>query len=73
MQNVSVSVFDSDDIGSFQQCEGVCPALANWPKELAYGMAWDLRPQWDGEDQTFVLRDTAGLELKLRLRQTYEQ
>lgn len=73
LQNVSVSVFDSDDLGSFQQCEGSCPALANWPKELAYGMAWDLRPQWDGEDQTFVLRDAAGLELKLRLRQTYEQ
>lgn len=73
LQNVSVSVFDSDAIGSFERCEGVCPALATWPRELAYGMAWDLRPQWDGEDQTFTLRDQAGLELKLRLRESFVQ
>ncbi|MCU0695430.1 MAG: hypothetical protein MUC96_02745 [Myxococcaceae bacterium] len=71
LQNVNVSVFDSDAIGVFGTCEGPCPELANWPKELAYGQAWDLRPQWDGEDQTFVLRDAAGLELKLRLRETF--
>jgi hypothetical protein len=73
LQNVSVSVFDGDAIGDFAQCEGQCPALANWPKELAYGMAWDLRPQWDGEDQVFVLRDAAGLELKLRLTESFAQ
>lgn len=71
LQNTSVSVIDSDAIGVFEQCEGVCPALASWPGELAYGMAWDLRPQWDGEDQTFTLRDAAGLELRLRLRESF--
>lgn len=71
LQNVSVSVFDSDAIGGFAKCEGTCPALAGWPKEPAYGMAWDLRPQWDGEDQTFTLRDGAGLELTLRLQETF--
>jgi hypothetical protein len=73
LQNVSVTVFDSDAIGTFEQCEGLCPALSGWAKESAYGMAWDLRPQWDGEDQTFVLKDAAGLELKLRFRETYGQ
>ncbi|MBE2248746.1 MAG: hypothetical protein IAE78_04285 [Myxococcus sp.] len=70
LQNVSVSVFDGDAIGDFAQCEGACPELAAWPKELAYGMAWDLRPQWDGQDQVFVLRDPAGLALTLRLTET---
>jgi len=73
LQNVSVSVFDGDAISDFAQCEGFCPELANWPKELAYGMAWDLRPQWDGEDQLFVLKDAAGLELKLRFTETFAQ
>lgn len=73
LQNVSVSVFDGDAISDFSQCEGQCPALANWPKELAYGKAWDLRPQWDGEDQVFVLRDEAGLALTLRFSQTFAQ
>jgi hypothetical protein len=71
LQNVTVSVFDSDAIGLFPGCVGGCPELTNWPRELAYGQAWDLRPQWDGEDQTFVLRDTVGLELRLRLRETF--
>jgi hypothetical protein len=73
LQNVSVTVFDSDAIGDFSRCEGVCPELANWPKDTAYGMAWDLRPQWDGEDQVFTLRDTGGLELTLRLTQHFGQ
>jgi hypothetical protein len=72
LQAVNVSVFDSDAPGLFAGCEGPCLELASWPRELAYGQAWDLRPQWDGEDQTFVLRDTAGLELRLRLRQSFD-
>jgi len=71
LTNVSVSVFDSDAFGAFQQCEGACPALATWAKELAYGKAWDLRPQFEGQEQTFTLRETTGLELKLRLRETF--
>lgn len=72
LSDVSVTVFESDAFDSFQQCEGACPALATWTKEVVYAKSWDLRPQFAGEDQTFTLSDQSGFQLKLRLRETFE-
>ena len=65
--NTSITVFDSDAIFDFSTCEGECPELAIWSKEVVYGKAFDLRPLWSHQAQVFTLTEGNGFRLELHL------
>jgi hypothetical protein len=68
LSNVSVTVFESDDIGTFQGCEGACPSLSGWSKEVLHGESIDARPMWSLHKQPWTLLGPNSLRVDLEIQ-----
>lgn len=67
LQNVSVTVFDSDAVSDFAGCEGACPELSSWNKDVIHGQAVDGRPPFSRRAQTWTILGPSPLMVELVL------
>jgi len=67
LSNVSATTFESDDIGTFSGCEGSCPELAGWTKEVLDGQSFDGRPVWSLHRQPWTLLGPNNLVVNLEV------
>lgn len=65
LQNVSITVFDSDAVSDFAGCEGSCTELSGWPKDVIHGQAVDGRPPFSRKQQVWTVLGPAPLMVEL--------
>ncbi len=64
LSNVSISVFDSNDVFAFGGCEGSCSVLSRVDRQLVHGEAVDARPLASRKDQLWDIPTSAGMTIR---------
>lgn len=64
LADVSVSVFDSNQVFSFGGCEGNCSSLESIDRQLVHGEAVDARPLASRREKVWDITTSAGMTIR---------
>lgn len=65
LSDVSVTVFDSNQVFPFGGCEGDCAALQNIDRQLVHGEAFDLRPNASRRQMVWDIPTQSGMAIRI--------